>query len=59
LAIFSAKRQAVDLAGRYLTRKSLIEVHELRRDEIYSLAAREIEAEILEEKRETAGKISI
>jgi hypothetical protein len=58
MALFSAKRQAVDLAGRYLSRKSLIEVYELNRDEIYSLAAREIETEILEEKRQTVGKTS-
>ncbi len=58
LALFTAKRKAVDLAGRYLIRKSLIEVYELNRDEIYSLAAREIEAEILEEKHPTVGKAS-
>ena len=58
MALFSAKRQAVDLAGRYLSRKSLIGVYELNRDEIYSLTAREIEAEILEEKRSTVGKVS-
>ena len=58
LALFIAKRKAVDLAGRYLSRKSLIEVYELNRDEIYSLTAREIQAEILEEKRQTVGKAS-
>jgi hypothetical protein len=58
VALFSAKRKAVDLAGRYLSRKSLIEVYELNRDEIYSLAARGIEAEILEEKCQTVGKTS-
>ncbi len=58
LALFTAKRKAVDLAGRYLSRKSLIEIYELNRDEIYSLAAREIEAEILEEKHQTVGKTS-
>ena len=58
MALFTAKRKAVDLAGRYLSRKSLIEIYELSRDEIYSLAAREIEAEILEEKRQTVGKTS-
>jgi len=57
MALFSAKRQAVDLAGRYLSRQSLIKVYELKRDEIYSLAAREIEIKILEEKRQTVGKI--
>jgi len=58
VALYTAKRKAVDLAGRYLSRKSLIKVYELNRDEIYSLAAREIEAEILEEKRSTVGKAS-
>ena len=58
LALFTAKRKAVDLAGRYLSRKSLIEFYELNRDEIYSLTAREIETEILEEKRSTVGKTS-
>ena len=58
MALFTAKRQAVDLAGRYLSRKSLIKVYELNRDEIYSLAARAVQVEILEEKRETVGKIS-
>jgi len=57
MALFTAKRQAVDLAGRYLSRKSLIEVYELNRDEIYSLAARGIQAEILEENRQIVGKI--
>jgi hypothetical protein len=58
LALFIAKTKAVDLAGRYLSRKSLIKIYELNRDEIYSLASREIEAEILEEKRPTVGKAS-
>ena len=58
LALFTAKRKAVDLAGRYLSRRSLIEVYELNRDEIYSLAARGIEAQILEKKRQTVGKAS-
>ena len=58
LALFTAKRKAVELAGRYLSRKSLIERYELNRDEIYSLAAREIQAEILEEKRQTVEKTS-
>ena len=58
VALFSAKIKAVDLAGRYLSRKSLIKSYELKKDEIYSLTAREIKVEILEEKRETIGKIS-
>ncbi len=59
MAFYTAKRKAVDLAGRYLSRKSLIEVYELDKDEIYSLVAREITAEILEEKRQTVKKSSI
>jgi len=59
MALFAAKRQAVDLAGRYLSRQSLIKAYELNRDEIYSLATREIEAEILEQQRHTVGKVLI
>lgn len=58
VALFNAKRNAVDLAGRYLSHKSLIKTFELNREEIYSLAAREIQVTILEEKRETVGKPS-
>lgn len=56
VAFFKAKRNAVDLAGRYLSHKSLIGVYEVTKDEIYSLAAREIRAEILKEKQETVGQ---
>ena len=59
VALFTAKRKAVEMAGRYLSRNSLIDIYEQNRDEIYSLAAREIQAEILEEKREAVGKTSI
>ena len=51
MALFTAKKKAVDMAGRYFSRNSLIVIYELNRDEIYSLAAREIEAEILEENQ--------
>ena len=56
VALFSAKRKAIELAGRYLARRSLIVDYELDKDEIYSLAARKIQSEILEEKLETGGK---
>ena len=59
VALFTAKRKAVDLAGRYLSRKSLIQSYEQNRDEIYSLAAREVQAEIIEERRETAATATI
>lgn len=57
MALYTAQRQAVELAGRYLSRQNLIEIYELYRDEIYSLAVREIETKIVAEKRQTVGKI--
>jgi len=56
MALFIAKRKAVDLAGRYLSHKNLIKVYEQKRDEIFCLAAREIETEILEQSRQTVEK---
>ena len=58
VALFTAKREAIALAGRYLSRNSLIEIYELDKDEIYSLAAREVQAKIVVEKWETVGKTS-
>ena len=58
MSLFTAKKKAVESAGRYLSREDLIEVDEPDKDEIYSLTAREIHAEILEEKQETAGETS-
>ncbi len=55
VAFFNAQRKAVEVAGRYLSRKSPVEPYESHRDEIYCLTAREIQAEILEEKIETVG----
>ena len=56
MALFPAKRKAVDLAGKYLSHKGLIKVYEKNRDEIYSLAAREIQVKILAQKLETIGE---
>jgi hypothetical protein len=55
VALFTAKKKAIESAGKYLSRNSLIEIYELDKDEIYSLAAREIPVKILAEIRETAG----
>ncbi len=55
LAFFIAKRKAVESSCKYLARENLIDVNNLNRDEVCSLAARQIQAEILEEKRQTAG----
>jgi hypothetical protein len=48
VALFTAQIKAVDVAGRYLSRKSLIKTYGLKKDEIYSLTANEIRADILE-----------
>ena len=53
VALFTAKRNAVDLAARYLSQKSLIKTYELNRDEIYALVAREIQAEIVGQTHKT------
>ena len=58
VALFNEKRHAVDLAGRYLSHKSLIKTYEMNKEEIYSLVARDIQTEILEEKTETVRKTS-
>ncbi len=53
LALFNAKIKAIESAGRYLSHDRLIKIYELDKDEIYSLATREIATEILDEKWET------
>ena len=58
VAFFNAQRKAVEVAGRYLSRNNSIEQYGPNRDEIYCLTAREIHADILEEKIETVGKTS-
>jgi hypothetical protein len=56
VAMFNARMKAVETAGRYLSRNSLIMIHERYRDEIYSLTANEIQAAILEENWKADGK---
>ena len=58
MALFIAKKKAVDLAGRYLLRKSLIGFNEQKRDEIYSLTAREVKTEVLEEGQKADGNLT-
>ena len=57
MAFFIAKRKAVESSCKYLARENLIDVNNLNRDEVCSLAARQIQAEILEEKQQTAGGV--
>jgi len=59
VALFNARIKAVEISGRYLSRKSLIKVYERKRDEIYSLTANKIQTEILEENWETVGTTRI
>lgn len=56
LALFEAKRSALETAGEYLTHKNLIPFYERKKEEIYSLAASETQGEILEERWESIGK---
>lgn len=58
VAIFKAKRHAIELAGRYLLQKRLTDIYGSKGDEISCLAAKEIQVEILEEKVEKVEKTS-
>jgi tetratricopeptide (TPR) repeat protein len=57
LALFEAKRSALETAGKYLSHKSLIPFYEIKKEEIYSLAARETQGKIIEERWEPIGKM--
>jgi len=48
IVLFDAKRKAVEMAARYLARRDLIESYDRDREEIFSLAARKIDAKVLE-----------
>jgi len=52
LALFGARLKAIQLAAKYLTHKGLLEHFEKRQNEIFCLAADEIETTILEDKFE-------
>jgi tetratricopeptide (TPR) repeat protein len=56
LALFEAKRSSLETAGKYLSHKSLIPFYEIKKEEIYSLAARETQGKIIEERWEPIGK---
>jgi hypothetical protein len=59
IALFEAKKKAVESAGRYLARHHFILNYELRKEEIYSLAAGKIQASILAQQLEHAGNTFI
>ena len=56
LALFEAKRKAVEVGAKYLSTKGLIEVFGERKKEIYALVTGEVETEILEEKWRPSGE---
>ncbi len=56
LALFEAKRKALDVGAKYLATRGLIEVFGERKKEIYALATGEVEAEIIKEEWQPAGE---
>lgn len=50
LALFKAKKAAIELVGKYFQRKKLVEPYEQKKDEIYCIMADEINKNILKEK---------
>jgi len=55
LALFQAKKKAIDTAAKYLSGKDLIDIHESRKKEIYSLAASLIPSQVLQKQWERVG----
>lgn len=49
MALFKAKRAAVELAAKYFRRKKLIEPYEHKQSEIYNILADEIKKDVLKE----------
>ena len=55
VAHFKAKRKAIGVAGRYFSNKGLIPPYNDQKDEIYNLAAREVETEILDQHQDLSN----
>jgi hypothetical protein len=55
IALFDAKRKAVESAGRYLAGKHLVLSYEQKKEEIYSLVATKIPSKVITENLETSG----
>ena len=56
LALFEAKRSALEKAGTMLSSSTRVENFEVVKDEIYSQAAGRIQSEIIDEKWESVGQ---
>jgi len=57
LALFNAKKTAVELAGKYFKRKKLVEPYEHKKDEVYCILADIINADIINETWSSTGDI--
>lgn len=55
MALFKAKRAAVELAGKYFRRKKLVEPYERKKDEVYNILADEIRKDVLKVKWASAS----
>jgi hypothetical protein len=55
IALFEAKKRAVESAGRYLAGKHLVLSYEQKKEEIYSLVATKIHSKVIDENLETSG----
>jgi hypothetical protein len=55
IALFEAKKKAVESAGRYLAGKHLVFSYEQKKEEIYSLVATKIHSNVIAENVESSG----
>jgi hypothetical protein len=55
IALFEAKKKAVESAGRYLARKHLVLSYEQKKEEIYSLVTTKIHSKVIAENIESSG----
>jgi hypothetical protein len=56
IALFEAKKKAVESAGRYLAGQHLVFSYEQKKEEIYSLATTRIHSKVTAEKMEPSGE---
>jgi len=59
IALFEAKKKAVESAGRYLAGKHLVLSYEQKKEEIYSLVATKIHSNVIAENIEPSGNTFI
>ncbi len=55
IALFEAKKKAVESAGRYLAGKHLVLSYEQKKEEIYSLVTTKIDSKIIAENESSSG----